>query len=658
MRKRIVSFVLAAVMCISMIPTAFAASTSRFEDVADTAWYASAVDYAVEHGLFSGTGKTTFSPNDTMTRAMFVTVLARMNGLNDKDMTNSEKFTDVVFDSWYGPSVIWANENGYVNGTSSTTFTPGAAITREQIAAILYRYLGGLGLEMPVAENAPASFTDAANISAYAKDGVEAMRKWGFVNGSNGAYNPKRNITRAEAAAILMRVDSFLTEAAADKGSKVNAVNVTLNRTSLTMQAGDTFQLKATVTPGDATDKSLQWSTSGTNVVTVDNGKLTAVKAGTATITVKTANGKTATCKVTVTDKKQEVKAESVTVGEKEISMKVGETYTLKANILPQDTTNKTLIWTSADTTVVVVRGNTATATGVGMTTVSVRTENGKSDSCVIRVEENKASSFSVKTNNLDSPDEFVFSTSIYDEDDAETGSFYHGFVMITDSIRKDVAYSNWPGAPVYTFKSSDTSVVSIDENGRLTAARMQPGEGQKTAVITVTSKDTGESAQLKVTVKECVYYSMDDPEYFERFRDEMLRLVNEARENEGLNPLEYAYGAQPYADTRAKELSIKFGHGRPNGTESGAGAENIRQGSIQYGKVGSRMTSTTPEKLAQTQMNGWMNSSGHKKNILLPYTTYAIFGLHIEEPSVYATQNFFAYDSEEEFVDILLNAI
>lgn len=648
MRKRIVSFVLAAVMCIGMLPTAFAASASRFEDVTETAWYLSAVNYVVEHGLFSGTGDATFSPEDTMTRAMFVTVLARMNGVNNDDIFNSGKFSDIDFASWYGPSVIWASENGYINGTSDNEFSPNMPINREQIAVILHRYLHSFGVKVPVADDYQGVFTDRNDISTYAGEAVEMMRIWGFVKGNNGAYQPKRSITRAEAATILMRVNEFLKEAPIGENSKINVINVTLNRKSLTMTVGDTFQVCAFLFPSNATNKKIKWTSSKSEVASVDeNGNVTALKPGTTSIVASTDFYMAINCDITVADKNGEIKPELINFEDTMVSMKVGKTHALKYKIFPESATNKSVEFTSSDTSVVTVNGNIATAVGAGKATITAEISNGWTTTCGVMVVEDKAGGFTVASPNFNHLDEFVFSTSIYDTDD---NRYNTSKIYFADAVHKGGPYlGGWAGVPQYDFKSSDERVATVDESGVVTATLMQPGEEDKQAIITVTSKDTGESAQLKVTVKELVYYEEDDPEYFERYRDEMLRIINEAREAEGLNPLKYAYGLQSYADARAKDLKVKFSHIQSNG-EQGPGAENIRIGALggRFSEPNLRRTSVSPEELATIQMRGWMGSKRHRANILLEYTNYAVFGLYIEDNWAYGSQNFMTSVSTE----------
>jgi hypothetical protein len=116
-----------------------------FRDVSQTAWYYSAVAQAYDQGLMVGTGNAHFSPNGTMTRAMFVTVLGRLSQVEAEDYQDADTFTDVPSGQWYSGYVQWAYETGITQGTSETTFSPNAPVEREQIAAFLARYLTALG---------------------------------------------------------------------------------------------------------------------------------------------------------------------------------------------------------------------------------------------------------------------------------------------------------------------------------------------------------------------------------------------------------------------------------------------------------------------------------------------------------------------------------
>ena len=173
-----------------------------FTDVREADWFYDDVVYAYENGLFSGTSDTTFSPNASMTRAMLVTVLYRLEG--QPTVSGRSGFSDVKLNSYYEDAVTWAADNGIVNGTGTTTFSPNANVTREQMAAILYRYAQykQYGTTASAGLN---GFSDAAKVSTYAKAPLSWAVAEKLVNGSEGRLLPTGNATRAQVAAILHR---------------------------------------------------------------------------------------------------------------------------------------------------------------------------------------------------------------------------------------------------------------------------------------------------------------------------------------------------------------------------------------------------------------------------------------------------------------------
>lgn len=176
---------------------------ANFTDVAADAWYADAVQYVYENGLMSGTSETTFSPDLTTTRGMIVTILYRME--NEPTVTSTTAFTDVASDQYYANAVAWAAQNGIVSGTTATTFAPNAAITREQMAAILYRYAQFKGYDVSVKADLSV-YTDAASVGAYATDAMAWANGAGLITGtSTTTLSPAGNATRVQVAAILMR---------------------------------------------------------------------------------------------------------------------------------------------------------------------------------------------------------------------------------------------------------------------------------------------------------------------------------------------------------------------------------------------------------------------------------------------------------------------
>lgn len=173
-----------------------------FADVYSTSWFYNDAAFVYEKGLFSGTDSRSFSPDASMTRAMLVTVLYRLDG--EPAVTGRSSFADVSSGMYYENAVIWAAANGIVTGTGSTTFSPDAKVTREQLAAILYRYAQYKMLDVR-AEAKLSSFTDAASVSGYANAALSWAIAEGLVNGASGRLMPKGDATRAQVAAILHR---------------------------------------------------------------------------------------------------------------------------------------------------------------------------------------------------------------------------------------------------------------------------------------------------------------------------------------------------------------------------------------------------------------------------------------------------------------------
>lgn len=175
--------------------------STNFSDVPANQWYAPAVSYVTQRGLFSGVSETQFAPSQSMTRGMLVSVLYRFNGTSH---TGSSPFADVSNNAWYGNAVSWAYTNNLVSGVSDTSFAPNTPITREQAAVMLARYLKFSGVAL---ENGTPDFQDTASISGYAKESVGAMQKAGLLSGDNeGNFRPDAQITRAEIASIFMRL--------------------------------------------------------------------------------------------------------------------------------------------------------------------------------------------------------------------------------------------------------------------------------------------------------------------------------------------------------------------------------------------------------------------------------------------------------------------
>ena len=179
-------------------------SKTTFNDVSANDWFASAVDYVTGKGMMNGTADNTFSPKANTTRGMVVTVLYR---LENQPSTSAASFTDVASGAYYANAVAWANANGIVSGYGSGKFGPNDKVTREQLAAILYRYAQYKKYDVSVGEDTNIlSYNDAQSISSYAIPAIQWACGAGVVTGKSGSkLDPKGNATRAEVAAMLMR---------------------------------------------------------------------------------------------------------------------------------------------------------------------------------------------------------------------------------------------------------------------------------------------------------------------------------------------------------------------------------------------------------------------------------------------------------------------
>ena len=186
-----------------------AAEQLPFTDVRTGDWWYPNVLYVYEKGLMTGTSQTTFSPQATTTRGMIVTILHRLAG---SPGAGGAPFTDVAAGQYYAVPIAWAASTGIVNGYDAAHFGPSDPITREQMAAILYRYAGRMGYDT-TALGDPSQFRDSGRIHAYAWTPLAWANGRGLINGKgDGVLDPTGQATRAEVAAILQRFcEGFLT---------------------------------------------------------------------------------------------------------------------------------------------------------------------------------------------------------------------------------------------------------------------------------------------------------------------------------------------------------------------------------------------------------------------------------------------------------------
>lgn len=182
---------------------------TRFKDVARDAWYYDAVEYSAQRGWVNGMGNGYFQPNGDLTRAMFVTMLGRMEGIQAGDYPASE-FADVNESAYYAVYVAWAAEHGITEGMNATEFQPHSRVTREQAATFLYRYAEYKGLDVTAADETMKTFADSAMVSAWAMDAMAWATDCGLIIGSNNNLAPRATTTRAQGVTLLQRLDLLL----------------------------------------------------------------------------------------------------------------------------------------------------------------------------------------------------------------------------------------------------------------------------------------------------------------------------------------------------------------------------------------------------------------------------------------------------------------
>ena len=186
----------------STYTTAATGTAFPFTDVAETRWSYPYIKELYDAGVVSGTSATTFSPAANVTRAQFVTMLAGLQGA-DVSAYRTGKFTDVPADAWYAPYVSWAAENGIVHGVSDTAFAPDANISRQDMAVMVYRYAERFGIRLGT-DVPPITFTDAGDIAAYALPAVQALQRAGVISGMpDGSFRPREHMTREQACVVL-----------------------------------------------------------------------------------------------------------------------------------------------------------------------------------------------------------------------------------------------------------------------------------------------------------------------------------------------------------------------------------------------------------------------------------------------------------------------
>ncbi|MBE6574044.1 MAG: hypothetical protein E7652_06600 [Ruminococcaceae bacterium] len=207
--------VIAVILCISTLMSNFIFAESEsplpFTDVPGNSWYYDAVKYCHEIGIFKGTSDTTFAPNVTMTREMFVTALARTTDMNPSDYTD-RYFLDGKADQWYSPYIQWAYETGVSNGIGNRRFGIGRSISRAEAVTLLYNFCENFGISVnaPTAENLIIKYEDVSTLPSYSEKAFAWAVFEGIISGTTRTtLSPKVIMTRAQAAQIFARYDKI-----------------------------------------------------------------------------------------------------------------------------------------------------------------------------------------------------------------------------------------------------------------------------------------------------------------------------------------------------------------------------------------------------------------------------------------------------------------
>jgi len=277
---------------------------------------------------------------------------------------------------------------------------------------------------------------------------------------------------------VLMLFSTVSVGMTSVAASKKKVKKIKLNKTSITIYVGETYKLKATVSPSNASNKKVTWSSSNKKVATVSSsGKITAKKAGTATITVKAkdGSGKKATCKVTV---KKPTKVSKIKLSKTSVKLTVGNTTTVKATVSPSKATNKSVSWSSSNKSVATVSSKgKITAKKAGTATITCKAKDGSGKKAKVKVTVTKKKTVKVTSVDLDRNSMSLTPGKTY-------------------TLSYDISPSNATNKDV-TWKSSDTDVATVTSSGKVTAVSVG------SAVITATAKDgSGEKDTCRVTVK------------------------------------------------------------------------------------------------------------------------------------------------------------
>lgn len=270
-------------LCLMFALCAVASAAVPFNDVAEDAWYADAVQYVYDNGIMNGTGGGAFSPDMNVTRAQFVTMLWRLDG-SPAPQADCTMFFDIDPQAYYLKALSWAYYKNIVNGMEPHAFGPNVSLTRQQFAAMFYRYIDSKGQGFNGEWTFLLDFEDADRVADWAYEGMCWMVMHGIINGmGNNLLAPDAGATRAQTAAMLQRLAAIDTDEGEGQNPVMNFVGkYGAGRATILVEAEGDENAKITVTWSSSAWEHAKWVMSGkfdpeTLMVEYDNAKKSVV---------------------------------------------------------------------------------------------------------------------------------------------------------------------------------------------------------------------------------------------------------------------------------------------------------------------------------------------------------------------------------------------